>query len=330
MARIKQTKWSQATLYHLRQQLTIDQIAALPPWKLPTKSQKETIGLVPIYGSELATPINNSGVWFRVRRSVRKPPTSELKRRTLQRIETLKGKGKGQVDSVKLNKTEYQGIQSEVEAQLTKETPPSHNDIDVMFHGDWFMITYANANACDMITTFLRDNLVDNFAVAVATMTGDDPLSRIGIDVLESNELIVGNIALGNQIKAKRDGVGVSVTNWDEKDSDMIELLQLSDEVQSMTVAWGAEYTAKVNSDFTFSAVKFDVETDTEGDDDMETGHLRDQDRATDFILSMPKFLKDLAVHCDGLAPLAEVSEQKVIDYQARKEQRKEATEASE
>ena len=319
MAKIKQTKWSQATLYHLRQQLTIDQIAALPPWNLPTKSQKETIGLVPIYGSELATPINNSGVWFRVRRSLRKPPTSELKRRTLQRIETLKGKGKGQVDSVKLNKTEYQGIQTEVEAEITKETPPSHNDIDVMFHGDWFMITSASANTCDMITTFLRNNLDDNFAVAVATMTGDDPLSKIGLDLLHSSQLIKGNIGLQNQIKVRIDDVGIAVTNAEDYGTDLLDVLADADEVQSMTVSWGTEYVAQVNSDFTFSAVKFDVETDAEGDDDIETGHLRDQDRATDFILSMPKFLKDLAVHCDGLAPLPEVSEQKVIDYQARK-----------
>jgi hypothetical protein len=286
------------------------------------------MGIVPIYCDDMAIPIANSGTWFRLRVSTRKPNTSELNRRVFARIETLKGKAKkSKVDYVKMPQAEFAKIQDEVKAELTKETPPGHKDIDVMFMGDWFVVASSSARDCDLVTKFLLDKLGADFSVCVATMAGDEPLSEIGRGVLEAEGLKVDNIELKQQIKATlHDGTAISVGKADYS-TDLLAVLQNASTVHSMSVLWGGEFTATVNSDFSFTAIKFDLDVDEiEGDDDDHTGHLQDRERAKTFARSMPLFLKDLGTHHKGLAELPKHDEQKPIDFEKAKLERKGVT----
>ena len=59
-------KWGSASIYHLRNPLSLSHIAELPMWKPPGKG-KTSAGIIPIFKTEHAVAINNSGGWFRLR-----------------------------------------------------------------------------------------------------------------------------------------------------------------------------------------------------------------------------------------------------------------------
>jgi len=337
MAKLKPMlhKWGAATLYHLRQPITLDEVDQVPAWKLPSKTQSGSIGLLPIHDKTKAVRLTaKEGGWFRIRISTKKPNTSEFNRQVLARIATLKGKKSGQsVDYAKLLKKEFASIQDEVRADMMPTTQPGHNDVDVMFLGDWFVITNASNAVCDRITKYLKEKL-NNFVVTVAKASGEDPLSSVGQSLMESNALKLDNIELDNSIKVGTGKSSIACNNTDFlADDALLQVLRSQDKVHSMGICWGsdkkanaADVTCKVRSDFTLSSIKLNenkaYNTDTEGDNTDDLSYLVNMQRALFFMKNIPLVINDIAIHDHGLAPLPEMPQQQVADLDSARKKK--------
>lgn len=303
-------KWSSATLYHLRQQLFPDLIENLPPWEKPKPGHNST-GLVAIFKEEFATPLGNSGCWFRIRISERKISKSELALRLRERLDEA-------ADEIEADETNSLAdkIREEVRNEIKLLTPPTHTEVDVMYRGDWFIICSATVITCDYITHWLLQKLEKHFSVKVASLHGE--LSELGLSIFKSEVLQVDNVELGQRVKVKlKDDTVVQLENMDPS-PEVIELLLQTKEVKSLQFNWRG-MKARVKEDLTLSGIddafevgnmEFEQDPNDDGEyDDDERQFLESKARAELFAGNIPMMLKDIAIHCGDFNPLAEAND---------------------
>ena len=302
-------KWGSASVFHLRNPLSIEHIDGLPKWKPPGKG-KTSAGIVPIFKDEHAVPVNNSGGWFRLRFSGPKISTSEKTYRIDTRL--AKAQKKGTV----LTKDEIATIKDEEIEKLKKETPPTHMDVDVMYRDEWFLVCAGAASRCDLVTDFMLDKYPGlNFAVKTPEIEGD--LTGLGLELFGAEGLEVDNVALGSGVKIKMQDDSVVEVSDSEYPKKLISTLKAAKEVMTMCVEWD-RFGGKIRRDLSFTGIfdGFDpTEIEGEYDDPGERKFIEAKQRAEDFVTNIPLMLKDIAVHCGGLVPL-EDTEDNVLPFE--------------
>jgi len=249
------TKFKAATLFVLSEQIPIESIHDLPLWQEPEPGIVHSIGLTPI-SKELAVPLGNSGVWFRLKYSERKVSPSHLAHLMGERIAELEQK----LDR-KIRGKEKLDVRDNILLELLKTAQPDHNEVDVMFRDGWFIVCSASAPVCDKATSFLREKL-GSLPIKAAQMESMDPLTMIGKGVLGADGLMVDNIQLGDKIKirkgedtAEQKAERIAVTHG-AYDQDLLKLLQSGSTVESMSIDWG-DYSVSLKPDMTsLSSIK--------------------------------------------------------------------------
>lgn len=313
------TKWSAATVYHLRQKLLLEHIENLPAWSEPGEGL-DSIGVVPIFETDYATPLGNSGCWFRLRASIRKISNTEKRLRIAKCMSDAEEKGLTEED----NHDELAALIEEVVLKLKKGTPPTHSEVDVMFRDGWLVVASASVSVCDQVVKFLNVTLDKHFSAAVMRMNGD--LAELGVRLFKSDPflLAVDNIALGGQTKVVlSDKTIIDIQPSDYK-FEYLEILQGAKEVKFLCVDWGG-MSCKLKSDFTitglddgFSEGNVEIEPSPDDDDDEPDDdcvqHMQSRARAELFVTSIPRLLNEVAVHCGGVKDLPELPEQDPLE----------------
>ena len=298
---MKVATWKSATAYHLRQPLFIDQISNLPKWRRPAKGM-HSFGIVPLFKKEFAAPLGNSGCWFRLRSSERKISKPEFAMRLQQRLD----------DAVYLIVEDEElpkKIKDQVTTEMLEETPPTHTECDVMFRGDWFIVCSGTDKTCDSVTRWLRVQLDKHFSIKLAALHGE--LQSLGRVLFHSDMLAIDNIELEDRVKLKLTDDTVVQIEKMVPSQEVRELFYQTKEVKSLDFKWRG-MTARVKEDLTLSAIddSFDVtnveyeKDDADEYDDDERKYLESRARAELFAANIPVMIKDIAVHCDGLATI--------------------------
>jgi len=303
-------KWGSCSIFHLRKAPTLEQIDELPKWAYPGKG-KTTIGIVPIFRQQYAVPLENSGVWFRLRISGPVLVPSEKKYQVDTRI------AKAVEKQLALTKDEINKITDEEVEKLKKKTPPTHKQIDVMFRDDWFIVCEGAANKSDAVTSFLLDKLSGEFSVKKPEIAGD--LTGLGIELFKSEQLDVDNITLGSGVKVKMEDDTVVQVTKAQYPKVLLSTLKKCKEVMTMCVEWD-KFGGSIRRDLSFTGVfdGFDP-TEIEGEyPDDERQFIESQARAVAFIKNMPLMLKDVAIHCGDLMPLPEEPEDNVVPIKGK------------
>lgn len=305
--------WKSATVYHLRQQLFLDLIENLPKWEKPLPGHNIT-GLVPIFKEEYATPLGNSGCWFRLRLSERKLSKTEYALRLAERLD----ESAEEIDAAEDSDLLTRKIKQEVKNEMLLMTPPTHTEVDVMYRGDWFIVCSSAVATCDYVTHWLLQKLEKHFSVKVASIAGE--LAELGLNLFKEDFLQVDNIELGSRVKVKlKDGTVAQLENMDASPV-VIDLLLQTKEVKSLQFNWRG-MTARIKEDLTLSSIDdaFEVgnvvieqEADVNGEyDDDERQFLESKTRAELFAGNIPMMLKDIAIHCGDFNPLTDLDDGK-------------------
>lgn len=310
MARYTPTRFNAATIFHQRGFVEMSHIVNLPQWEPLKENQNYTIGLLPLLDTEKAAPINNSGIWFRLRMSDRLFSVSEYGVRLDARVKELEKKS-GHVTS----KKDLSKIKADVREGLQKETPPKHTNVDVLLRDDWSIVCTSSSAVTDRVNKFLQKHLKESFVPVAAQLQGEAPFNEIASKILFSDDLVLSQFSLRDQVKyISKNKSQHSITHIGDMGISPEQHEVIKDEcavVQGIAVEWNG-FRTKLTKAMAFSGVNdgFKVtkamKAEQEGNSVEQANYDLSIQRAALFSTGVIQMMKDLAVHTDAgeLAPL--------------------------